>query len=198
MAEGRIHELYPENSHVVYRYEEISIADRNSLVEQGQDRAVRQRFWHIHSGDIVFDVGAGFGTYTLCALARGAAFVYAFEYNPNVMRCLRANLSRNQHLQAVEKCSTSSWRVDDNQHSLDKFVEAMSSPLPRLSWIKIDTGDRAANVNVLQGARKTIQLYHPNVLIQGLREDVAWLSEYGNILYSEETGHGFTYFEKPK
>jgi hypothetical protein len=198
MAEGKIHEMYPENSHVHYKYEEISINERNSLAEQAQDIAVRQRFWHIHSGDIVFDIGAGFGTYTLCALARGAAFVYAFETNPNVMRALRANLSRNQHLNAVEKCSTCSWRVDDNPHSIDRFVENMSAPPPRLSWIKIDTGDRAANINVLQGARKTVQQYHPNVLLQGLREDVAWLSEYGNILYSEETGHGFAVYEQPK
>jgi hypothetical protein len=197
MSDGKLHHLYPENSHIAYVYEEISINDRNSLEEHARDHEIRQKFWHVHTGDIVFDIGAGFGAYTLCALARGAKFVYAFENNPNVMRALRANLDKNKILNAPEKCSASTWRVDD-KNSLDKFIEEMSVPLNRVSWIKIDTGDVAANINVLQGARRTIARFKPNVLINAPHDIVTSLAEYGKILYNEEQGHGLVIFEKSK
>jgi hypothetical protein len=196
MAEGRIHKFFPENSHVPYNYEEISINARNSLIEREEDHIIRQRFYHIHTGDMVFDVGAGFGVYTLCALARGAKSVYAFENNPNILRCLRANLSHNRQLSALEKCSASSWRVDDGHLSIDKFVDEMSVPLTRVSWLKIDTGDEVSSINALQGARRTIAKFKPNVLIKAPHDIVLSLSEYGKILFNEESGHGLVVFER--
>lgn len=194
MAEGRIHYIYPENGRTAFAFEEIEINNRRSLQEHQTDHAVRHRFWHIHTGDIVFDIGAGFGVYTLCALARGAKFVYAFESNPNVLRCLRANLARNQNIHAVENCSALKMRVDD-QNSIDKFVDGLSFPLNRVSWIKIDTGDIASNINVLQGARNTIKKFKPNVLINAPDDAAAHLSEYGKIIYNEEQGHRLIIFE---
>lgn len=195
MSEGRIHMIYPENGHTPFSFEEIEIAGKHSMQEHQADHSVRHRFWHIHNGDIVFDVGAGFGVYTLCALARGAKFVYSFENNPNVIRCLRANLARNQSIHSMEHCSAIKMRVDD-QNSIDKFVEGLSFPLNRISWIKIDTGDVASNINVLQGARNTIKRFKPNVLINAPDDAAARLSEYGKILYNEEQGHRLIIFER--
>ena len=197
MSEGKLHYLFPENGRDKYYFEEIDINNRNSLAEHGLDHMVRQKFWHIHSGDIVFDVGAGFGSYTLCALARGAKFVYAFENNPIIARCLQANIYRNEdNIRAMSRFAFSKWRVDDNQHSLDKYISELSNSLNRISWIKIDTGDIASNINVLQGARKTIQKFKPNVLINAPSDAAAGLSEYGKILYNEEDGHRLVVFER--
>jgi len=43
------------------------------------ESVVRDRTWDIRPGEIVFDVGAAYGSYTLTALACGAAFVYAWS-----------------------------------------------------------------------------------------------------------------------
>ena len=40
---------------------------------------VREEWWHIKPGDVVLDIGADFGSYTLSALAQGAASVYAWS-----------------------------------------------------------------------------------------------------------------------
>jgi FkbM family methyltransferase len=39
----------------------------------------RERFWNVKPGDVVLDVGADYGSYTLSALAMGAAAVYAWS-----------------------------------------------------------------------------------------------------------------------
>ena len=39
----------------------------------------RERFWRINEGDIVLDVGSDYGSYTLSALAQGAAYVYSWS-----------------------------------------------------------------------------------------------------------------------
>jgi FkbM family methyltransferase len=39
----------------------------------------RERFWNIQAGDVVLDVGADYGSYTLSALAMGAEAVYAWS-----------------------------------------------------------------------------------------------------------------------
>lgn len=197
MSEAIIHTIYPENGTIPYFFEEIEINDRRSMQEHQIDHSVRHRFWHIHSGDIVIDVGCGFGVYTLCAIARGAKFVYSFESNPNVIRCLRANLAQNKdNINALAKCSAVKMRVDD-QHSIDKFVEALSFPLIKLDWIKIDTGDVASNINVLQGARKTIAKFKPYILINGSDEAAASVQEYAKcrVMLMQEAGHRLVRFE---
>lgn len=39
----------------------------------------RENWWNVHTGDIVLDVGADYGSYTLSALAMGARAVYAWS-----------------------------------------------------------------------------------------------------------------------
>jgi FkbM family methyltransferase len=43
------------------------------------ERDVRNELWTIGPGDVVFDIGAAYGSYTLCALACGAARVFAWS-----------------------------------------------------------------------------------------------------------------------
>ncbi len=41
--------------------------------------ATREKFWRIQPGDVVLDVGGDFGSYSLSALAQGAAHVYSWS-----------------------------------------------------------------------------------------------------------------------
>lgn len=43
------------------------------------ERSVKERWWRIQPGDVVIDVGADYGSYTLSALAMGAEKVYAWS-----------------------------------------------------------------------------------------------------------------------
>lgn len=54
---------------------------------------VKHRHWNIKQGDIVLDIGAAVGAYTLTALSQGAARVIAWE--PGMPNYLRRNLEAN-------------------------------------------------------------------------------------------------------
>lgn len=43
------------------------------------EQSVREAMWHIRPGEKIMDVGAAYGSYTLSALAQGAAFVWAWS-----------------------------------------------------------------------------------------------------------------------
>lgn len=43
------------------------------------ESTVRDAKWNIQPGDVVFDIGAAYGSYTLTALSAGAAFVFAWS-----------------------------------------------------------------------------------------------------------------------
>ena len=43
------------------------------------ERDVRDELWAVAPGDTIFDIGAAYGSYTLCALACGAAQVFAWS-----------------------------------------------------------------------------------------------------------------------
>jgi len=47
-----------------------------SHIDEGE---VRNMFWNINPGDIVFDIGAAYGSYTFAALACGAEFCFAWS-----------------------------------------------------------------------------------------------------------------------
>lgn len=43
------------------------------------EAAIRDSCWNVATGDVIFDVGAAYGSYTCCGLACGAAFSYAWS-----------------------------------------------------------------------------------------------------------------------
>lgn len=57
----------------------------------------REAWWNIEPGDVVADIGADFGSYTLSALAQGAAHVYAwsppFKHPTEAIECEVLSLS---------------------------------------------------------------------------------------------------------
>jgi FkbM family methyltransferase len=140
---------------------------------------IREKHWSdIREGEIVLDVGAGFGLYSLPACHQGAK-VFAFE--PTAQReILRASFKMNpSHTWLIlpfvlwdgetefpaELLPEMFSRYPEeplNLRTLDDVVFGI--PLPRVDRIKIDV--EAAEVGVLKGARRTLETFHPKLLIE--------------------------------
>ena len=171
-----------------FKYLEYTLPNRNSVQELDQDADVRKAFWNVETRDVVIDIGAGFGGYTLCALGRGASFVFSFESNKELLGILRENLAANRVINAVERCATSDWNLGAEGQTLDKFFEGYSWAPPMIDWIKIDAGEEIDNFNILHGAQKTVKKYHPKILIRCSTPDVLKSIGYKDL----QSLHGHT------
>jgi len=137
-------------------------------------------------GDVVFDVGANYGFYTLQAsrLVGSDGLILAFEPHPDTYKGLLTNLSLNNvrnvrtfnvavgefdghvrlyiHTNSGE-CSTyrkSKRWIDVESTKLDTIVERLGITV---NLIKIDV--EGAELDVLKGARKTLKKFHPKLTI---------------------------------
>lgn len=151
--------------YVKFYYEDITIGNRNSLKEFNKDVNVRHYLWKIDVGDYIIDIGAGFGSYTLTALAQSAGFVFSFERDGEIASILKNNLGSNLHLRADEKTSVSLWNLNDSTKTIDNYLENLSSPINKIDFIKIDLGSIPDNRVVIWGMKNTIRCYKPNILI---------------------------------
>ena len=122
--------------------------------------------WMLHpqigfqTDESMIDVGSGFGSYTLTALALGAKHVWAFDKNKELVHCLRENLRINGDKYRI-RCSVINKTVSPLGINLDDFVfNQLSSPPQKLRWIKVDVGGQD-ELNIIQGALKIVQTYHP-------------------------------------
>lgn len=147
------------------------------------EMALRHRFWDIQPGQVVADVGACFGSWTLPALAAGAT-VYAFEPHLQIYQELVYNASLNEftELHPFNKAvwSTSGQILDlpqidlsmmrrpnDNQPVMKVSTVSLDdalADLDRLDWIKIDI--EGAEIEVLNGARQVIDKHNPRMIIE--------------------------------
>jgi len=137
----------------------------------------------IRPGDVVFDVGAHYGYYTLLssALAGPQGKVFAFEPSPENIPRLKKHLSINQcnNVDVLELALSDhqgTARFDNHAGSgtghlaPDGGVEveissmdALSSRLPAPNVLKIDC--EGAEVEVLKGGEKTIQISKPAIFL---------------------------------
>jgi len=145
-------------------------------------------------GDVVYDIGAHVGLYTLCASAKVGphGHVYAFEPWPRNFQFLRRHIALNQvsNSSVIEAavCNSAGWRQFDASvcHSEVHLSETGSASVPTVSIDGFLAGDpgvrpptviridaRDAEAEVLCGARRTIVECSPLI----------WLSTY-----SEEAG----------
>ena len=136
-----------------------------SISEFEKDVQVREQLWKTLVGDIVLDVGAGFGSYTLTALANAAGFVFAFENDINKLVIIRRNLQNNRALMATERATICKWKLDDSDKTVDRFLSELSYPVTRLDWIKVDVGSIPDTRVVLWGIKETIKKFRPYILI---------------------------------
>lgn len=144
---------------------------------------VRDHWWNIQSGDVILDVGAGYGSYTLPALACGASLVVAFEPNrwehfdlcTNLFingyhgRCILLNAVVNDGIETVESFypETHGARTIGTQErrlatSIDAFVTIAG--MTRVDWIKIDV--EGSELSVVNGMLETMKKFHPKVIIE--------------------------------
>jgi FkbM family methyltransferase len=142
----------------------------------------------IRPGDIVLDVGANIGIFTLFSLTRGAGLVYAFEPVKFIVEHLRENIELNGYcnkvkineLSLINYNGFSQMEIDNENmgahkisnsgtsktvkvvaNTLDYFVERYS--VNKIDFIKVDI--EGSEMSFLEGAMKTIRRFKPKIVI---------------------------------
>ena len=160
----------------------FNLAEQEREVYGSGDRAV-------HPGDVVIDAGANVGTFTRTALRHGARLVVGFEPAPENIEVYRRNFHDEIAAGKVilipkgvwDKEDTLMLKRDPHNNAADSFVllkdgsHAVAAPLTtidhalaglkldRVDYIKMDI--EGAEVRALQGARETVQRFHPRMAI---------------------------------
>jgi len=176
------------------------------------EHGTRSRMWSgITPGDVVLDVGAGFGSYVLPALAQGAAHVYAMAPKligvqesdiPLLLTSLDQNGWRGRcSILPFGLYSKRGWLVAKDFAPPSEFFgpDADSVPaqamavttldsldadllhLDRLDWVKIDV--EGAEVHVLRGGIEAIKRLRPKILVENhLFKDAAMEERVAEVL----------------
>ncbi len=158
----------------------------------------------IQPGQVVFDVGAHVGYYTVLSsvLAGPSGQVIAFEPLPANLKYLRRHLKLNacDNVRILTNCvgeGSSIARFDDSRgtgvghlanegsfevqvRSLDEMVESGELPIPQ--FLKIDV--EGAELLVLKGAERLLRRHHPTLVLSTHSDDLdraclQRLSEFG-------------------
>lgn len=177
---------------VTFRDRSFTVAKGNLHPEyslftfEEEEREIRETYWDVREGEVVVDVGASYGSYTLAACAMGA-HVLAFEPEPLVYPDLVQNLKLNGwHGTRGHAFNIGLWDEDSVQvsmgiyaphwpkhtisgpysmTSLDQFVLTHPDLLyRRLDWLKVDV--EGAEEHVLRGGAYTIGRLRPKMLVE--------------------------------
>ena len=166
---------------VAYKYGVYNVLDYGNssyYTHEVAELDIREKFWKPKAGDVVVDVGAQFGSYTLPAAALGA-YVLAFEPLKMFVECLEKNVELNgfQDRVIVYNYALSDANAnfsyppaghpDHHRYTfpgrrLDDVAEELG--LFRLDWVKCDT--EGWEPRVLRGATRTIARCHPKMLLE--------------------------------
>jgi FkbM family methyltransferase len=144
----------------------------------------------VRAGDVVFDCGAHVGTYARAALRAGASKVVAVEPSPEAVECLRRNFQKETADGRLVIYPKGVWDQETrlvfyengNGAAGDSFITAGRNAKPiadipvttidkivaelgltRVDLIKADI--KGAGVRMVHGATRTIQAYHPRLII---------------------------------
>ncbi len=141
---------------------------------------------HSAPGKILLDVGAHVGSFAVPAALEGAE-VYAFEYHPDLYRCLEKNVMahklssmtivnaavgaenttcKTQPLKIEGPINTgaSHVTVSETGDTLTRCITLDSMTLTHCDFIKIDV--EGMESEVLEGARNTIQTHKPRCYVE--------------------------------
>jgi FkbM family methyltransferase len=176
-------------------------------------------------GDVVFDVGAHIGTYTLglCRAVGDAGQVHAFEPNPQTFRRLRRNIElngfANAQLNQVALADTAgqaqlnsplylntgggSLVPHQTQHGLPTHAyEVQVTSLDQYCYTNeirglslIKIDAQGYELRILRGAETVIRRRHPRIMVE---HDPYWLSRAGSSgqeLCSELRRLGYSLFQ---
>jgi FkbM family methyltransferase len=146
-----------------------------------EEHDFRNKYWNIKENDIVFDIGASYGSFSLTACAMGAV-VYCFEPEKTVYLDLIENISINNWSSKCfpmnigmydEKISVDmktyaphwpTWCIsgDYSMDTLDNIAE--QTIVDKIDWIKIDV--EGCEDKVLKGGQKSINKFRPKMIIE--------------------------------
>jgi FkbM family methyltransferase len=134
---------------------------------------------YISFGDTVIDAGAFIGDHTIAYLnAVGPkGIVYAFEPNPNAYECLAyncktaktfncglSNTTQTVYYDTYENAGASRITKQTANTIKIKTITVDSLKLAKLNFLKIDV--EGYELNVLNGAKKSIKKYRPKMWIE--------------------------------
>lgn len=148
------------------------------------EHELRELWWTIQPGDVVIDVGAAYGSWTLTALAQEAAAVIAYEPNKSEFFDLSTNLLVNgwqggrcllinslagakDSLREAYYPASHSFRPEgacEYRWSVPVDTIINRYAIPKVHWIKIDV--EGAELEVLKGCWKTIQRDKPTLIVE--------------------------------
>jgi FkbM family methyltransferase len=136
----------------------------------------RNTYWDIKPGEVVVDVGASYGAYTLTAAACGAQ-VLAFEPEPTVFVDLLENIKLNPGMQVKPVCGALAeksglmnmaiYAPHWPKQTISCSYPALpldTLPLDHCDWLKIDV--EGAEYSVILGATATLWRHRPKLIIE--------------------------------
>lgn len=151
---------------------------------------IRQKYWNsLTPGQVVIDVGACFGLYTLPALMQGCR-VIAFEPNKEFSNIISESVAMNNFSDRYECHNIGIWNDSIFPEELAKpvlewckqkepfittTIDKITQNLNRVDIIKIDV--EGAEAGALEGSVETIKKFRPSFLI----EDHTGLYNYCNV-----------------
>lgn len=155
------------------------------------EHEVRMRQWNIRPGEVVLDIGAAYGSYSLVALALGAEFVFAWSpQGPPGQEPERVLFEKSLALNGWQNkafvynsglYSQAGWlnvdtqqMVEEQEHpsvikveTLDGWTSGIMdhrSGDMRIDWLKLDV--EGAEVEVLKSGIETIKYFKPKIQIE--------------------------------
>ena len=148
------------------------------------ERELMEQFWTIKKDEVVVDVGAAFGSWSIPAL-KADARVYAYEPHPVLYSLLKRNVALNDLTDKFHAMNLPLWssRVTLTLpvYDLSMMINERSKTQPalmvstktldddladidRLDWIKIDT--EGAEIEILKGAQTLIKKFNPYIIVE--------------------------------
>jgi precorrin-6B methylase 2 len=154
-----------------------------------ENRLCRLILKECRAGDVAIDVGTNYGFVTLVmAQAVGTAgAVHSFEANPEIYEGARSNLERNS---LTGYCTLVQGFVAEtsggDRIAVDDYVER--ERIKRVDFIKVDVD--GPDLQVLEGARSTLQRFHPIVVIEMTGEQAKIVALLEGLGYQCTDMHG--------
>ena len=138
-----------------------------------EEQALRERFWHPQTGQVVLDVGCFHGSWSLPALRAGAT-VHAFDANPDALELLRTAADAENltdRLVCVQAAVGREYPAD----LADQIPEMMRPRGPwvtvdeyardlRVDWLKVDV--EGGELAVLETAREVLERDRPRLMVE--------------------------------
>jgi FkbM family methyltransferase len=186
----------------------VSTRHHASHFAYSQERQLREQLFQVQPGDLVLDVGCGYGAYAFSALAIGAAHIHCWDLDATCVSTMAKTVEvngweRRATLNLTGLHRETGWlNTPECHHTPSKlpgpgrFCETLDEYVSRLpremklppfeyqvaargkAWLKVDT--QGDELPILQGARQFLLDYRPTIMVENHTPEVtAWLTASG-------------------